>query len=613
MEHTEIKDLINNNNNRSGRMYNEKYLRNHYIDIYDTIINYAIYYDIAGLSFKEKVYRYVNNITEKIVICSNPNCINEVKFKDSTIGYRRYCSNSCVGSDPKIIEQKEKKSYDKFGTRTPGESNEVKEKTIKTNIEKYGSPHPFSIKEINKKILKEYNVENPSQIDFIKNKIKETKLEKYGDEGYNNIDKIKLTNINKYGVECAFQNETIKNKIKKKFLDKYGFKYASQSDVVKNKMKETMLKLYNCENPSQSEYIQKIKRINKTNKTLNKYKDMNIIDVDYDNKIFKFRCEKGHDYNISFDIFQNRKRVKTIICTECNPINSYNISGKQIELFNLIRENYHNDILDNCKDIIKPHEIDIYLPDLKLGIEFNGLYWHNEMFVDKNYHLNKTEECEKQNIKLIHIYEDDWLYKQDIVKSRILNLLGKSNKIFARKCEIRELTDNKLAREFLIQNHLQGFVGSKIKIGLFYQENLVSLMTFGSFRKAMGQKANEGTYEMLRFCNKLNTNVVGGASRLFKYFVNNYQPNEVISYADRSWSAGDLYEKLGFKLVHKTQPNYYYVVNSIRKHRFGFRKDVLIKNGADPNKTEHEIMLEKKIYRIYDSGHLKFIYKKKEE
>jgi hypothetical protein len=245
---------------------------------------------------------------------------------------------------------------------------------------------------------------------------------------------------------------------------------------------------------------------------------------------------------------------------------------------------------------------------MRLGFEFNGVYWHNELYKEKNYHFDKTELCEKNDIKLIHIYQDDWFYKQDIVKSRILNLLGKSNRIMARKCEIKEITDNKLIREFLKQNHLQGNISSKIKIGLFYNRKLISLMTFGSLRKSMGQKALEGTYEMMRFCNKLNTNVVGGASRLFKYFIKYYNPKEVISYADRSWSQGELYEKLGFKFICKTRPNYYYIINRERKYRFNFRKDKLIREGADPSKTEHDIMLEKDIYRIYDSGNLKYIY-----
>ena len=155
---------------------------------------------------------------------------------------------------------------------------------------------------------------------------------------------------------------------------------------------------------------------------------------------------------------------------------------------------------------------------------------------------------------------------------------------------------------------MQGFVGSQIKLGLFYNDELVSLMIFGKQRKLMGLKSEDDTYEMLRFCSKLNTSVIGGSEKLFKFFIKNYSPKEVISYADRSWSQGKLYQKLGFKLIHKTQPNYYYIVNGIRKYRFNYRKDKLIRDGFDSNKTEHEIMLERKIYRIYDSGSLKFNY-----
>jgi len=211
---------------------------------------------------------------------------------------------------------------------------------------------------------------------------------------------------------------------------------------------------------------------------------------------------------------------------------------------------------------------------------------------------------------LIHIYEDNWLYKRDIVKSIILNLIGKTpNKIYARKCKLRTV-DNKLVREFLEYNHIQGFLGSKVKLGLFYEDKLISLMTFGTLRKNLGQKSKEGSWELLRFCNKLNTNVIGGASKLFKHFINNYQFESIISYADRSWSKGNLYEKLGFKLSHETKPNYHYIdkINIIRINRFNFRKDKLISEGFDTTKTEHEIMLERGYYRIYNSGSYKFIY-----
>jgi hypothetical protein len=164
-----------------------------------------------------------------------------------------------------------------------------------------------------------------------------------------------------------------------------------------------------------------------------------------------------------------------------------------------------------------------------------------------------------------------------------------------------------LIRDFLEKNHLQGFVGSSIKLGLFFENELVSIMTFGGLRKSLGQKNTKGSFELLRFCNKINHNVVGGASKLLKYFIKNYSPCNIISYSDFSRSDGNLYKKLGFELSHLSEPNYYYIINGVRNHRFNFRKDKLVKEGFDKNKTEVQIMKERKIMRIFDCGMEKWI------
>ena len=262
------------------------------------------------------------------------------------------------------------------------------------------------------------------------------------------------------------------------------------------------------------------------------------------------------------------------------------------------------------RDILNGREIDIYIPSLKLGIEYDGLRWHSEIFnKDTNYHLSKTEECERQGIRLIHIFEDEWQYKRDIVKSRLLNLIGKTpNKIYARKCVIKEV-DSHTASKFLDENHIQGTCNSSYRYGLYYNDELVSIMTFGKLRKNLGSTDKDGYYELLRFCNKSNTAVIGGASKLFKHFLKEKKPTNVISYADRRWSNGNLYEKLGFTLSHKSKPSYFYVVNDKRENRFKYRKDVLVKEGYDSSKTEHQIMLERGIYRIYDCGCLVYEYK----
>lgn len=461
-------------------------------------------------------------------------------------------------------------------------------------------------------------------------KMKKNLLEKYGVENVFQLkdikEKIKNTNLEKYGVDNPSKNEEIKNKKIETSKKNFGTDYPLSSQIVKNKSKETLIKKYGIDNISKIEYIKRkkedtcfknngVKYISQSENFKDRIKQKILIFlknkygvINYINDDYIFYCEKcNKNFNINKRVYQTRRELGVKICTFCNPIGSFSISGEEKNLRDFIKENYDKKIISNEK-IILPYEIDIFLPDLKLAFEFNGLYWHSEIYKNSNYHFNKTEECEKKGIKLIHIYEDDWLYKQNIVKSRILNLLGKSEKIFARKCIVKEINDNEIIRNFLNNNHIQGYVGSKIKIGLFYNEELISIMTFGNLRKSMGQESKENTYEILRFCNKLNINVVGGASKLFNFFIKNYNPKEVISYADRSWSNGNLYTKLGFILEHKTKPNYYYIINGIRKYRFNFRKDKLVKKGYDSNKSEHEIMLEKEIFRIYDSGSFKFKY-----
>lgn len=259
----------------------------------------------------------------------------------------------------------------------------------------------------------------------------------------------------------------------------------------------------------------------------------------------------------------------------------------------------------NTRKIIPPLELDIYIPKHNLAIEYNGLYWHSEIYKDKNYHLNKTRLCEEKNIKLLHIFEDEWLYRSEVVKSKIKNALGlTSNKLFARKGEIRVI-ETKEAREFLERTHLQGYTNASIKLGLFFNNKLKSVMLFNKPRLGVG--SNKKGYELSRFSSELDTIVVGGAGRLLNYFIKNYKPETIYSYADRRWSGGELYKELGFDLVGTNKPNYWYIVDKNRKHRFNYRKERLKKLGLDiKNKTEHQIMLEQNVFRIYDCGTLCF-------
>jgi hypothetical protein len=167
-----------------------------------------------------------------------------------------------------------------------------------------------------------------------------------------------------------------------------------------------------------------------------------------------------------------------------------------------------------------------------------------------------------------------------------------------------------LIKGFLNNNHLQGYIPSKINIGLFFNDELVSVMTFGKSRKFIGN--NENCIELLRFCNIKYTSVIGSANKIFKYFIKNFNYEKIISYAKRDWTNkfSNIYEKLGFNFLKYTDINYYWCFGTKKYHRYTFNKIKLIKDGYDPNKTEVQIMYERKYYRIYDTGNLKFVYNK---
>jgi hypothetical protein len=190
------------------------------------------------------------------------------------------------------------------------------------------------------------------------------------------------------------------------------------------------------------------------------------------------------------------------------------------------------------------------------------------------------------------------------VKSIIKNRLKINNKtIYGRECHIKEL-DSKTTSKFLNENHIQGNINSKHRIGLYHKDELVSVMTFGLGRIMMGGKNNE--FELTRFCNIINCNIIGAASKLLKFFIKKYNPKKVVSYSDVRLFNGDLYGKLNFVKIHQSKPNYWYVIDGIRHNRFNYRKSRLVKEGFDINKTEKEIMFERKIYRIYDCGNIRW-------
>ena len=299
-------------------------------------------------------------------------------------------------------------------------------------------------------------------------------------------------------------------------------------------------------------------------------------------------------------------------CPNCSHIKI--TSNGEEELLSFLKSFYDGEIILNSRKIIAPRELDIYLPELNIGFEYSGLYWHNEKHKGKNYHYEKYKLCHNKGITLINILEDGWKHKNNIVKNRIKYIMGYSNKpkVYARKCEVKEIS-SKQKDLFLEKYHLQGKDNSSIKLGLIYENKIVSVMTFTKKRACLGNKnIDDKSYELCRFASSDNYIVIGAFSKLLSYFQRNYDYKEIITYADLRWSNGNLYEKNGFKLDHISKPNYWYVHRNRgtkKYHRYQFRKSKLKSLFLyiyDNNLSESAIMEKANYYRIFDAGNLVF-------
>lgn len=320
-------------------------------------------------------------------------------------------------------------------------------------------------------------------------------------------------------------------------------------------------------------------------------------------------------YDISNTIYVKSDRPIIVKCNECGryftivansflrghgcPYHNCNSSIKEKEIKELI-ENWGFDCLRNCRNVLPSgKELDIYIPSKKIAIEFDGLYWHNELNKSKNYHINKTIECEKLGIKLIHIFEDEWINKKEIVASLLRDFLGYNDiTINIDDCIVKTVNKDK-AKEFLNENHILGNCYSTMRYGLYQNNELISIITLSK---------SSNSYTLLRYCNKTNCNVNGSFEKLFDKFIKEYNPNVVIASIDRRYINDKSIIDNGFIKHGTTKPTFYYVVGMERKDKSEFTKKKLFDEyDYKQEVTLHQFCLSKKWYRIYDCGRI--IYK----
>ena len=515
------------------------------------------------VTFQEYYDKYLRQPGEGVC----PVCGKPTKFSGRlNRGYYSHCSKKCTANDNGTVAKRKATSLELYGSE--GYNNH--EQTSKTKLERYGDA----------------NYANGDQI-------RATKKERYGIAGFNNPEKRKLTKLEKYGASNYVNTE----RCAQTKLERYGSRTYNNSA----KMQETKILKYglpNFVNPEKSALTVK-------NNTIAKYSKWTAGQceiLDYHSPYFKCKCLKcGNEFEILINTgFYRLFRFGIGWCTNCNPAEPSRSKEEQSLYKYIVSLVGEDNVHQSDRTTIHNTELDIYIPSKGIAIEFDGLYWHNETNKDNDHHIKKTEKCAEQGIKLIHVFEDEWHFKQDIVKSRISGMLGVNTRLFARQCEVREMTLGD-SNEFLEQNHIQGACNSKWRYGLYLDDVPVAVMTFGRNR------FNEGI-ELLRFCTSKHLSVIGGASKLFKHFIDSHpEIDAIISFADRRWSSKDaFYTKLGFVLDGITPPAYSYIISGKRHNRMEFTKKRLVEAGFDPTMSEHEIMLSRKIYRIYDCGNYRY-------
>ena len=332
----------------------------------------------------------------------------------------------------------------------------------------------------------------------------------------------------------------------------------------------------------------------------------------------------GDTYNYSkVDYINNHTQVKIICkihgeflqlphnhlvgkgCRECGIQKAGHFLGTsklEEDFVNFIKTFYSGEVITSVRDKIPPMELDIFLPEFNLGIEINGSYWHSEKFKDKNYYLRKYNLCKEKGIRLISIWEWEILESRIKIENFIKNLIIEKIKLQARKLHIKEV-DIKSQREFLKNNHLQGYVSCSLALGLYLKDELIQLMTLRVKSK------KDKLFEIGRLATKTGFTVVGGSKRLFKHLLSLVDFETIISYNNMDKFTGDTYESLGMTYESVSIP-YGWIRNAEYLPRYATQKSKLIRQGFDKNLSESEIMRGEGFEKIYFTGVSKFVLKK---
>jgi hypothetical protein len=451
--------------------------------------------------------------------------------------------------------------------------------------------------------LKRYGVDNPAKLGSVQEARVSTLKKKYG------------TGASPKAIEATrnrARDKKLQAKARQTLQARYGVDNPGQLPDHRSKCIATMQKNYGVSTWNQIEkYRDTVTKTKNTKWAAQFPSDVALISIKAGttgnpNDRLQVKCNVCNQVEIIPTETAKWRIAKTgTPCKKCSGVNSGSL--KETALAEYI-ESLGVEIQRNNRTILNGKELDIVVPSKKIAFEFCGLFWHNDTRISKDYHLQKYLDTSAAGYRLITIFEDEWDYRNEQVRHRIKYALGLSpNRVYAKNTTVQHITLNQ-AREFLDKYHISGYSKSTHKLGLFSEDcQLIAVMTLSRPTRAKGAKHTDSDiWEIARFASSIN--VVGGASKLFKFFVQTHDPDGVFSYSDLRWGEGESYRHLGMIRQKNTSPGYWYISKSKRLHRYSLRKT----KDEPKDKTEYELRLSQGYYRIWDCGHAKWVWTKEE-
>lgn len=512
----------------------------------------------------------------------NPVCelsLKQKRYKSLELGFG-FCgrANECECARQRV-SQAVKSAKQHINEK---QQQQINQKRAATNLAKYGVANVGQTESAKRAHTQLYD--DPSRVSAI-------------------VAQMQNTFFSKHGVSNPMQLDQVKEKSQATNLAKYGVANFNQLPARKQQLSDTSKRTWEKRKASNFDY-------HRLNQKFEQNLNISFLTPaeEYHGTVgaiyYRFCCLKC---NHQFDDYVYCGHSP--VCRICNPAPDPSYSSQQEQDLAVWISSLGVTIEQRNKRLINPYELDIVCHDRKIAIEYCGLYWHSETSSGKNslYHQHKMQLCENKGYRLVTVFSDEWQFKRKIVEQKISHLLGSSAKrIGARQCKIVAV-DGSQARQFLEQNHIQGWAPSaKAHLGLTHNEALVAVMSFSGLRRFTNNAPQANSWELLRYAT--NANVVGGAGKLLREFEKLYQPAELISFADARWSQGHLYKTLGFELVSKSGAGYWYTRDyQTREHRFSHTKASLVKAGFPASLTEWEIQQSRGYDRIWDCGQYKFV------